>query len=135
MLVNSTRVESFALASFVSIKPISLSPFALSPFSRLFSSPGLLATERHLPRPPRDVEEEEIKGSAPLAKDDTDETRRRGAAAAAVVGVGAALANALSPLVLAWPPRATPPLLRAAQVVAVAFARIGRIDKRVKKGC
>lgn len=85
-------------------------------------SPGLLAANRNLPRPPRDAEEEESKGSAPLAKDDTDDTRlpRRGLAAV-VVGEGALANVALPPLVLARPPRAaTPPELREAQVVVVA---------------
>jgi len=96
------------------------------------NSPGLLAAERHLPRPPaRDDEEEESRGSAPLAKDDTDETRllRRGAAAAVVVAAvfGVAL-NALPPLlVLAWPPRAAtpPPVPLRATVVDEARMVLG----------
>ena len=107
-------------------KVFSLSSLNNPPLSPA-NSPGLLAADRHLPlRPPRDAEEES-KGSAPLAKDDTDDTRLplprpRGAAPAAVgVGVGVDADAELPPLVLAWPPRAeTPPELREAQVVVVA---------------
>ena len=119
---SQTRVESFRSPA-VSIKP-KFRPFVSLSNPPLYShSPGLLAANRHLPRPPRDADEES-KGSAPLAKDDTDDTRllRRGAAAVAAVVGEEALANvALPPLVLAWPPRAaTPPELREAQVVVVA---------------
>ena len=122
-------LASDARAVFLSIKPkISLS--LSSNLSPTTNSPGLLAAERHLPRAPR-ADEEESKGSAPLAKDDTDETRRREGAEAAVVGVvgaAAALANA-APLVLAWPPRApaaeavTPTELREAVAARIVTQR------------
>ena len=107
--------------------------FSLNPASLCNNSPGLLAAKRHLPRPPRE-DEEGSRGSAPLAKDDTDATRllllRRGAAVVGGVGVGAN-APFLPPLVLAWPPRAAePPELREAQVVVVA-ARIVEKEPRV----
>lgn len=129
-MLTDSRKRAFAR----SIKPKSFRPFLFSNPPSLLkpNSPGLLAANRNLPRPPRDAEEEESKGSAPLAKDDTDDTRLRGLAAVVVVGKEALANVALpTPLVLARPPRAaTPPEPREAQVVVVA-----RIVKEENKRC